>query len=124
MNVQRLLSTLIVINMALLVFLLAQTRVEIGSQGVRVWTNMDESVLRGRGVEIVDGQGRIRASIILHPGSALFQLFDQNGRPSAELETSERGGELALVNDSEGAHAQLSGHGLRVTKGGQSQIIP
>ena len=107
MKIQRLLFALAVVNFGLLAFLLAQTRIHIGTYGVRVWTNIDGSVLRGRGLEIVDGQGRIRASISSYPGRALFQLFDQNGRPSAEFKTSERGGELALMNDSEGAHVQL-----------------
>ena len=68
MKTQRLLVVLTVINLGLLVFLLAQTRVHIGSQGVRVWTNIDGSVLRGRALEIIDDQGRTRAAINLQPG--------------------------------------------------------
>jgi hypothetical protein len=124
MKIQRLLLALAVINLGLLAFLLAQTRIHIGASGVRVWTNVDGSVLRGRGLEIVDGQGRIRASINLSPERALFQLIDQNGRPSAEFETSERGGGLTLLGDSSAAHVQLSGHGLEVSKDGQQQMIP
>lgn len=105
-------------------FLLAQTRIQIGSYGVRVWTNIDGSVLRGRALEIVDSQGRIRASINSDPEKALFQLVGQDGRPSAEFETSERGGGLALMGDSEGTYVQLSGHGLKVTKDGHPQMIP
>jgi hypothetical protein len=124
MKVQRLLFAIAVINFGLLLFLLAQTRIHIGSYGVRVWTNFDRSVLSGRGLEIVDSRGRIRASINSSPEAAVFQLIDQTGRPSAEFETSERGGGLRLGGDAEGTYVQLSGHGLEVTKDGQSQMIP
>jgi len=132
MKIQRLLIALTVINLGLLVFLLAQTRIHIDSQGVRVWTNIDGSVLRGRALEIIDDEGRTRAAINLHPAdqahsypeTAILRLIDQNGRPSVKLSTSERGGGLALVSDAQETYVQLSGHGLRVTKGGQQQVIP
>jgi hypothetical protein len=132
MKTQRLLVALTVINLGLLVFLLAQTRVHIGSQGVRVWSNIDGSVLRGRALEIIDDQGRPRAAINLHPAdptgsypeTAILRLIDQNGRPSVKLSISERGGALALVSDAEGTYVQLSGRGLTVTKDGRPQAIP
>jgi hypothetical protein len=132
MKTRRLLVVLTVINLGLLVFLLAQTRVHIGSQGVRIWTNIDESVLRGRALEIVDDQGRTRAAINLHPAdqigsypeTAILRLIDQTGRPSVKLSTSERGGALALVSDAEGTYVQLSGRGLTATKDGRQQAVP
>ena len=132
MKTQRLLVVLTVVNLGLLVFLLAQTRIYIGLQGVRVWTNVDGSVLRGRALEIVDDQGRTRAAINLHPAdqtrsypeTAIFRLIDQNGRPSVKLSTSERGGGLALVSDAENTYVQLSGRGLTATKDGRHQAIP
>ncbi len=113
-------------------FLLAQTRVHIGLQGVRVWTTTDGSVLRGRALEIIDEQGRTRASIDLHPAdqtgaypeTAILRLIDRNGRPSVKLSTSDQGGALALVSDTEDAYVQLSGRGLTVTKDGRRQAIP
>jgi hypothetical protein len=115
MKTQRLLVVLTVINLGLLVFLLAQTRVHIGLQGLRVWTNVEGSVLRGRALEIVDDQGRTRAAINLHPAdqtrsypeTAILRLIDQNGRPSVKLSTSERGGALALVSDAENTYVQI-----------------
>src|SRR5438045_7900202 len=97
MKTQRLLVVLTALNLGLLVFLLTQTRVHIGWQGVRVWTNNDGSVLRGRALEITDDQGRTRASINLHPAdqsasypeTVVLRLIDQNGRPSVKLSTSE-----------------------------------
>ena len=132
MKAQRLLVVLTVINLGLLVFLLTQTRLYIGAQGVRVWTNIDGSVLRGRALEIVDDQGRVRAAINVHPAdqahaypeTAILRLVDQNGRPSVKLSTSERGGGLALVSDTEGTYVQLTGRELAVTKDGRRQAIP
>jgi hypothetical protein len=132
MKTQRLLVVLTIINLGLLVFLLAQTRLYIGWQGVRVWTSLDGSVLRGRALEIIDDQGRTRAAINLHPAdqinsypeTAILRLIDQNGRPSVKLSTSERGGALALVSDVEGTYVQLSGREVAVTKDGRRQAIP
>jgi hypothetical protein len=132
MRTQRFLIVLTIINLGLLVFLLAQTRLHIGAQGVRVWSNIDGSVLRGRALEIIDDQGRTRASINLHPAdqasaypeTAILRLVDQNGRPSVKLSTSERGGGLALVSDAQETYVQLSGRGLTVTKEGRQQAIP
>ena len=60
MRSHRLLIVLTAINLVLLLFLLSQTRLHIGTGGVRVWTNMQGSVIRGRSLEIVDGEGRVR----------------------------------------------------------------
>jgi hypothetical protein len=130
---QRLLIVLTAINLVLLVFLLAHTRMQIGAGGVRVWTNMQESVIRGRALEIVDDEGRVRASIMVHPGdpaaapsggTAILRLVDENGRPSVKLATSGQGGGLALVSDSQGTYIQLTGRGLAITKDGRQQLIP
>jgi hypothetical protein len=135
MRVQRLLIVLTVTNLGLLVFLLAQTRLHVGPGGVRVWTNVQATVLRGRSLEIVDDEGRVRASIMVHPadpaataqsgGTAILRLVDENGRPSVKLATTqESGGGLTLVGQSQGTYVQLSGQGLAATKDGQRQQIP
>jgi hypothetical protein len=129
---QRLPIVLTVLNLVLLAFLVTQTRLSIGPNGLRLWTNIDRSVLRGRALEIVDDEGRIRAAINLHPAdqatsypeTMIFRLIDQNGRPSVKLANSERGGLLALVSDAEGNYVQLSGREIAVTKDGQRQAIP
>jgi hypothetical protein len=114
------------------VFLLAQMRLQIGAQGVRLGSNIDGSVLRGRALEIIDDQGRTRAAINLHaadqaassPDTVILRLVDPNGRPSVKLSTSERGGMLALVSDTQGTYVQVSGRELTVTKDGRQQAIP
>ena len=132
MKTRRLLVILTLINVALLVGLLARTPIDIDLRRVRVGTNTDAPVLRGRGLQIFDDQGRIRASINVYPASAansypemaLFRLIDEEGRPSVKLGASERGGGLALVTNVQGNYAQLFGHGLRVARDSQSQMIP
>jgi hypothetical protein len=60
----------------------------------------EPQVLRGRGLEIVDGQGRVRASISVLPPSrtasgdeysetVLFRLITERGRPSVKIGSSE-----------------------------------
>ena len=139
MTSQRLTIALTVVNLVLLVFLLAQTRVYVGAGGVRLSTNIQgniqASVIRGRSLEIVDDEGRVRASIMVHPGdpsaaapsggTAILRLVDENGRPSVKLSTTQQqGGWLALVSENQGTYIQLSGRGLAVTKEGRQQPVP
>ena len=132
MKTQRLIVGLTVLNLVLLAVLLGQVRLSIGPQGVRMWTNLDGSVLRGRALELLDEQGRTRAAISLHPAdqaasypeTVVLRLIDANGRPSVKLSTSERGGLLALVSETQGNYVQLSGRELAVTKDGVRQEIP
>jgi hypothetical protein len=135
MKVQRLLIALAFFNLALLVFLLAQ--IEVRFLGFRflprsVEVNSVGAVLRGRALEITDGEGRIRASIKVHPAdrtlpypeTVILRLIDENGGPAVKLATTERGGGLLLGGDSQGTYVQLSAQGMRVTKEGQQQLIP
>ncbi|MCA1696315.1 MAG: hypothetical protein LC749_17235, partial [Actinobacteria bacterium] len=55
MKIQRVLIALTVVNLALLVFVLVQIK--------------SAPVLRGRSLEIVDDQGRVRASIKVQPAT-------------------------------------------------------
>jgi hypothetical protein len=135
MKAQRLLIALACFNLALLVFLLAQ--IEVRFFGWRflprpVEVNSVGSVLRGRALEITDDQGRIRASIMVHPEdrtlpypeTVILRLIDQNGGPAVKLATTDRGAGLLLGGDAQGTYVQLSAQGMRVTKDGQQQSIP
>ncbi|HYY38696.1 MAG TPA: hypothetical protein VE801_13235 [Xanthobacteraceae bacterium] len=135
MKAQRLLIALACFNLALLVFLLAQ--IEVRFFGWRflprpVEVNSVGSVLRGRALEITDDQGRIRASIMVHPEdrtlpypeTVILRLIDQNGGPAVKLATTDRGAGLLLGGDAQGTYVQLSAQGMRVTKDGQQQLIP
>ena len=99
---QRLLIALTIVNLALLVFLLLP-------QVAPALANGTTSVLRGRALEIVDDQGRVRASIKVHaaetfaptgkkyPETVVLRLIDPNGRPEVKIGASVQGGGLGLV---------------------------
>jgi hypothetical protein len=97
-------------------------------------------VLRGRGLEIVDAQGRIRASISIMPASradtgsetVLLRLITERGRPSVKLGSSERGSGLSLAGPTgtsetyvilkaEGTSAQLK---MRAEDGREQVVKP
>jgi hypothetical protein len=103
MKIQRLLIALTVVNLVLLVLSLAQSRT-VAAQGVA-------PVLRGRALEIVDDQGRVRASIQVLPArtqkdgepsfeTVLLRLITEKGRPSVKIASSEQSAGLALVGPS------------------------
>ena len=117
MKTQRLLVTLTAINFMLLVFLLAQMR--------PVEANTESSVLRGRGLEIVDDHGRVRASIKIYPASdgvqpdgtrgypetVLLRLITTEGSPKVKISASEDGGGLSLGGESPPTYAALGARG-------------
>jgi hypothetical protein len=110
MKIQRLLILLTLTNMALLILALAQFRTTpVAAQGVAL-------VLRGRALQIVDGQGRVRANINVLPASTqkngesshetvLLRLITERGRPSVKIGASEESAGLALV----GPHKRWAG---------------
>ena len=104
MKIQRIAFGLTIINLLLLNFLLAQIR--------RATAQDVLPVLRGRALEIVDSQGRVRAEILVHgpetvggklyPETVLFRMADQNRRPVVKFTASENGSALGLSDDSQG----------------------
>lgn len=135
MKIQRLLTVLTIANLGLLIFLLAQIR--------RVEADTVVPVLRGRMLEIVDDQGKLRASIKVHPAdqnykmpngktglpeTVMFRLIDSNGRPEVKIGASVEGGGLGLVGSSDTTHvilqAQDSDSSLKLmNKDGRQQLI-
>jgi hypothetical protein len=135
MKMQRLFIALTLINLGLLIFLLVQLQ--------RVEAESVTPVLRGRALEIVDEQGRVRASIKLHPAdpnfkmpdgktgypeTVMFRLIDAQGRPEVKLGASEKGGGLGLIGESDSTHVLLKAEGtessLKLTnQDGRQQVI-
>ena len=135
MKTQRLAIVLTAINLLILSFNLAHTRLA-AAEGVA-------PVLRGRALEIVDDHGRVRASIKVHPANqtfkmpdgktgypdtVMFRLIDPNGRPEVKLGASEQGAGLGLIGDSDTTHVLLQAEGtdssLKLTnKDGRQQLI-
>jgi hypothetical protein len=134
MKIQRLSIILTVINLLLLTFSLAQfhpTEAQVAAP-----------VLRGRALEIVDNEGRVRASINVHPAgpsmpvpdgkiypeTVMLRLIDPNGRPSVKLGASEQGSGLGLGGDSDLTYVVLKAEGanssLKLTnKDGREQLV-
>ena len=87
-----------------------------------------DGVLRGRALEIVDAQGRVRASIVLHeanvfqptgrayPETVMLRLSDEHGRPAVKIGASVEGGGLGLVGASDETQVLL------LTEAGRSAI--
>ena len=101
MKNQRALIALTIANLALLLFTLMQQIRPAFAEGAA-------PVLRGSGLEIVDGQGRVRASIKLlpagkseggedYPETVLLRLITERGRPSVKISASEDTSGLTFV---------------------------
>jgi len=133
-RIQRFTVGLTLLNVVLFVLLiLSQASPALGRQ-------TELPVLRGRGLEIVDAQGRIRASISIMPASradtgsetVLLRLITERGRPSVKLGSSERGSGLSLAGPTgtsetylilkaEGTSAQLK---MRAEDGREQVVKP
>jgi hypothetical protein len=130
MKFHRLLVALTVFNLGLLVFLLAQ--IEVRFLGFRFVLRSPEvhsagSVLRGHGLEITDDEGRVRASIKLHPASV---LPDGTTYPETVLLRliSSQGSAVALGGEADPTHVAIGARGTSaslklVNKDGQQQLI-
>jgi len=93
MKTRQSLFALTLVNLVILLLSLAQQFRPAFAQGA-------PAVLRGRALEIVDGQGRIRASINVLPSNksptgedqsetVLLRLITERGRPSVKIGSSE-----------------------------------
>jgi hypothetical protein len=141
MKFHRLLIALTVFNLGLLVFLLAQIEVRfLGLRFLRLpEVNSAGSVLRGRGLEITDDEGRVRASIKLHPASVLpdgtaypetvlLRLISSQGRPNVKIAATEDGSAVALGGEADPTHVAIGARGTSaslklVNKDGKQQLI-
>lgn len=97
----RVLTALTLVNLILLILAVAHQFGPAFAEG-------GAPVLRGRALEIVDDQGRIRASINVLPAgrsangdanaeTVLLRLSTERGRPSVKLGASEPGSGLSLA---------------------------
>ena len=140
MNNRHILTVLTLVNLGILGFLLV-------NRAQTVEADSTLPILRGRGLEIVDAQGRVRASIQLvpagpsrmadgaaandgkiYPETMLFRLIRPDGRPSVKISTSEQGSGLTLGGGIDPAYIVLNADGgdpsLALTnKDGRMQLI-
>jgi hypothetical protein len=133
MKLQRLLVGLSLLNLALLLLVLLSRTEPLLAAG-------SSPVLRGSALEIVDDQGRVRASIKVqptetfgptgrkYPETVVLRLVDPNGRPEVKIMASEEGGGLSFVGDTDDTRVLLHADGasslLRLTsRAGRQQLI-
>ena len=99
MAMQRSMAALTLVNLAVLAATLAMRSAAAAGA---------PPVLRGRGLEIVDDQGRVRASITVlpagtsthgdrHAETVLLRLITERGRPSVKIGASEETAGLSLT---------------------------
>jgi hypothetical protein len=140
MKNQHMLTILTLVNLGIVILLLL-------NQSRTVHANSPAPVLRGRGLEIVDAQGKVRASIQIvpagparmadgsvakdgkiYPETVLFRLIRSDGRPSVKITTSEQGSGLTLGGGIDPTYIVLNAEGgdpsLSLTnKDGKQQLI-
>jgi len=104
MRVQRLALALTGLNLVILVLaLVLVVRPEV--------TPDTASVMRGRALEIVDSEGKVRAQIVIEPASTqagqaypetvLFRLINPDGRPGVKMGSSADGSGLLLSREAD-----------------------
>ena len=89
----------------------------VTATGNASFARQEAPVLRGRALEIVDDQGRVRASIVVHAASTgrdgkasaestVLRLITPDGKPGVKIAASEDTAGLAFVAE-QGTYAQL-----------------
>jgi hypothetical protein len=122
MKSQRTLLAITLINVLLLLLLVNRT----GALGSRTVA----PVLRGRGLEIVDERGRVRASISIlpadstvkmpdgttgYPETVLLRLITSDGRPNVKIGTGARGAGMLIAGEDDPTYVQVLAEGPRTT---------
>jgi hypothetical protein len=112
--------------------LIALTLVNLGVLGVVVWCEragaVSDGVLRGRGLQIVDDQGKVRASIAIlpaarqpdgstYPETVLFRLITSAGRPVVKIASSADGAGTVLSAAEGPAYVQI------LARGGDPKLV-
>ena len=119
MNTQRFGIALTVVNLCLLGVLMSQVNEPALASDT-------PAMLRGRGLEIVDAKGRVRASISVMAeekaanGSTaaetvLLRLITERGRPAVKISTSEVGGSGLSLAGPTGTHQTYVSIGAKDT---------
>jgi hypothetical protein len=100
-------------------------------------------VLRVRGLELVDDQGRVRAMLKVfpadpkakmpdgttgYPETVLFRLINSKGAPNVKIAATEDGSAMSLVGESNPTHVQVLARGTNtsmtlVNRDGKQQEI-
>jgi hypothetical protein len=118
MNLQRPLIALAVLNLMLLAYIASEPRSGAAQDAA--------AILRGRGLEIVDDRGRVRASISVLPGDPLYKMPDgtvgypetvllrlisPEGRPNVKIDASALGAGVGLGGETDPTYIRLRADG-------------
>jgi hypothetical protein len=118
------LTVLTLLNLGLLTFTLSQRPTTVSADTA-------PAILRGRGLEIVDASGKLRASISvipagparrldgsltdqsgkIYPESVVFRLIRPDGRPSVKIATTEQGSGIDLSGGVDPTYLVLNADG-------------
>ena len=132
----RLLIGLTLANAVMLLLSLAHSAATVSAQGA-------PPVLRGRGLEIVDDAGRVRASITVLPAdptvkmpdgttgtteTVLLRLINSKGRPNIKIAAHERGAGALVAGDTDPTWVQILAEGgyssMRLSnQNGRAQLL-
>ena len=135
MKIQRFALALTLLNLALLVFQVVEHR--------KVEAQQVAPVLRGRELELVDDQGRVRANLKVYPAdpkvkmpdgttgypeTVMLRLYNSKGGPNVKLATTEDGSALVLGGEANPTYVQILSRGANpfvklVNKDGREQVI-
>ena len=135
MKIQRFAIGLMVLNLFILMSALFRAH--------SATTPEPPAVLRVRGLELVDDQGRVRAMLKVFPAdpkvkmpdgtvgfpeTVLFRLINSKGAPNVKIATTEDGAGMSLVGDPQPAFVQINARGTNISltllnKDGRKQVI-
>src|SRR5262245_60150299 len=137
MRAQRVALGLTVVNLLLLLLLVAERVQPAVAVAAKTPAGEVVPVLRGRSLEIVDEQNRVRAMIAVmppsrvdgkdYPETVLLRMIDPKSGPLVKLAAARDGSGLLLSDDAEGGFqilAKESGNTLKVMdRAGGAQLI-
>lgn len=135
MNIQRFAIGLTVLNLFILLF--------TQFPAVSAPTPEPPPMLRVRGLELVDDQGRVRAMLKVfpadptvkmpdgttgYPETVLLRLINSKGAPNVKIAATEDGSGISLGGEDDPTHIQVLARGANtaltlVNKDGQKQVI-
>jgi len=116
LRLQPVLIALTLLNLGILGVIIAR------EQAVAAPALTSDGILRGRGLQIVDDQGKVRASITINPAvkqpdgstyleTVLLRMITSEGRPVVKISSSEDGAGMALSAAEGLAYVQILARG-------------
>jgi hypothetical protein len=116
LRLQPMLIALTLLNLGILGVIIAR------EQAVAAPALTSDGILRGRGLQIVDDQGKVRASITINPAvkqpdgstyleTVLLRMITSEGRPVVKISSSEDGAGMALSAAEGLAYVQILARG-------------